>query len=110
METCRDAFCQPHADSDGRHRERMHVRKFTMTIAMACMAIAGSASAQGSHSVRGYSRSNGTYVQPHHRTNANTTRNDNWTTRPNVNPYTGRVGTRSPSYAPRSSSPRRYRY
>lgn len=50
----------------------------------------------GSHSVRGYTRSNGTYVAPHHATNPNGTRLDNWSTRGNVNPYTGRVGTKSP--------------
>jgi len=73
------------------------MRKFIVA-AIITMA-AGTASAQSSHSVRGYTRSNGTYVQPHHRTDRNATRNDNWTTRPNVNPYTGTTGTRSPSYA-----------
>lgn len=48
--------------------------------------------------VQGYYRSNGTYVQPHYRTSPNSTINDNYTTRPNVNPYNGNVGTRQPSY------------
>lgn len=50
--------------------------------------------------VRGYTRSNGTYVQPHYRTSPNSTRNDNYSTKGNVNPYTGKKGTvpRSPSY------------
>ena len=39
--------------------------------------------------VRGYTRSDGTYVAPHYRSSPNATRNDNWTTRGNVNPYTG---------------------
>lgn len=46
--------------------------------------------------VHGYYRKDGTYVQPHYRSNPNSTRNDNWTTRGNVNPYTGKVGTRAP--------------
>lgn len=44
-------------------------------------------------SVRGYYRSNGTYVQPHQRTAPNYTRNDNYSTVGNVNPYTGKAGT-----------------
>lgn len=49
--------------------------------------------------VNGYYRSNGTYVQPHYRTDSNSTINDNYTTRPNVNPYNGNVGTRQPEYS-----------
>lgn len=50
----------------------------------------------GSHSVSSYTRSNGTYVAPSHATNPNATRSDNWSTRGNVNPYTGQAGTKSP--------------
>lgn len=45
-------------------------------------------------SVRGYYRSNGTYVQPHQRTAPNHTRDDNYSTVGNVNPYTGVAGTK----------------
>jgi hypothetical protein len=45
-------------------------------------------------SVRGYYRSNGTYVQPHQRTYPNETRNDNYSTIGNVNPHTGKAGTK----------------
>lgn len=44
-------------------------------------------------SVRGYYRSNGTYVKPHQRTKPNHTRNDNYSTIGNINPYTGTAGT-----------------
>lgn len=50
----------------------------------------------GSHSVSGYTRSNGTYVAPSHATNPNGTKSDNYSTRENVNPYTGQAGTKSP--------------
>ncbi|MBX9950293.1 MAG: hypothetical protein K2Y39_14080 [Candidatus Obscuribacterales bacterium] len=43
--------------------------------------------------VNGYFRSNGTYVSPHWRTAANHTMRDNFSTRGNVNPFTGRRGT-----------------
>ena len=39
--------------------------------------------------VRGYSRGNGTYVQPHYRSNPDGIRSNNWSSRGNVNPYTG---------------------
>jgi hypothetical protein len=52
--------------------------------------------------VSGYLRSNGTYVMPSHRTSPNSTRLDNWSSKPNVNPYTGKQGTKDP-YAPASS-------
>ena len=44
--------------------------------------------------VHGYTRKDGTYVQPHYRTSPNSTRNDNYSTRGNINPYTGELGTR----------------
>lgn len=46
------------------------------------------------HSISGYTRSNGTYVQPSHATNPDTTRNNNYSTKGNVNPYTGKFGTK----------------
>ncbi len=46
--------------------------------------------------VRGHYRSNGTYVQGYHRSSANGTKMDNYSTRGNYNPYTGAKGTRSP--------------
>lgn len=45
-------------------------------------------------SVHGYYRSNGTYVQPYHRTAPNYTTRDNYNTAPNYNPYTGQYGRR----------------
>ncbi len=42
--------------------------------------------------VSGYYRSNGTYVKPHYRTAPNNTNRDNFSTRGNINPYTGQPG------------------
>ena len=44
--------------------------------------------------VRGYYRRNGTYVQPHYRSNPDGNPHNNWSTYPNVNPYTGKRGTK----------------
>lgn len=41
-------------------------------------------------------RSNGTVVQGHWRTAPNASRTDNWSSRPNVNPMTGRAGQADP--------------
>jgi hypothetical protein len=53
-----------------------------------------------SNYVSGYRRSNGTYVKPHYRTTADRSFHNNWSTKPNSNPYTGKRGTRiaQPSY------------
>jgi hypothetical protein len=56
--------------------------------------------------VRGHYRSNGTYVQPHYRSSPNGTTLDNYSTKGNVNPYTGKEGTVNPpiySYSPSNS-------
>jgi hypothetical protein len=47
--------------------------------------------------VRGYHRKNGTYVAPHNRTAPNKTKTDNWSTRGNTNPETGKKGTKPPN-------------
>lgn len=46
------------------------------------------------HAISGYTRSNGTYVRPSHATNPDFTRNNNYSTKGNVNPYTGKFGTK----------------
>lgn len=46
--------------------------------------------------VRGYYRKNGTYVAPYVRSSPNSSRTDNYSSRGNYNPYTGRQGTVDP--------------
>ena len=46
--------------------------------------------------VHGYHRKNGTYVHQHNRTDENQTQRDNYSSKPNVNPYTGKRGTKEP--------------
>ncbi len=63
--------------------------------------------------VRGYVRRDGSYVAPHYRSAPDGNPYNNWSTYPNVNPYTGQQGTRTvpnplltpsaPSYTPRST-------
>ena len=49
-----------------------------------------------STSVKGYRKKDGTYVQPHKRTAPNSRKSDNWSTKGNTNPYTGKDGTVDP--------------
>lgn len=67
-----------------------------LLIPAAIILVAAPALAQSSHSVRGYVRRDGTYVAPHMQTNPNNSRLDNWSTKGNVNPYTGVEGSKNP--------------
>lgn len=51
-------------------------------------------SAGDSHAVRGHVTKRGTYVQPHHATNPDGTTRNNWSHKGNVNPHTGKAGTK----------------
>ena len=48
-------------------------------------------------SVHGYIKKDGTYVAPHQRSDPNRTQRDNYTSKPNVNPYNGKKGTKEPT-------------
>lgn len=49
------------------------------------------------HEVKGFYRKDGTYVAPHRATNADGTLMNNWSTKGNVNPDSGKVGTKEPA-------------
>lgn len=63
---------------------------FTLTAALITLI----SFAQSPTYVNGYTRSNGTYVQGHYRTTPNSTRNDNYSTIGNTNPFTGSAGSK----------------
>jgi hypothetical protein len=50
--------------------------------------------------VSGHVTRAGTYVAPSYRTAPNSTKTDNWSSKPNVNPYNGKAGTKDPYAAP----------
>ncbi len=56
--------------------------------------MSGTGSSSSSHSVRGYTKKNGTYVAPHRQTNADHTQLNNYSTKGNYNPSTTKTGTR----------------
>lgn len=67
---------------------------------------AGTAFAEDRVGVKGYTRRDGTYVAPHYRSSPDSSRSNNWSTKGNINPYTGEEGTKIipqlyyPSFAP----------
>lgn len=54
--------------------------------------------------VKGYTKKDGTYVAPYYRSSPNNSVSDNYSTKGNVNPYTGKAGTKDPYAAPATST------
>ncbi len=75
-----------------------------ITVLLAALALSSAASAKGHRSSGSYGginyvsphvrASTGTYVAPHYRTGSNSVKFDNWSTKGNVNPMTGKKGTK----------------
>lgn len=61
-------------------------------LAIAATTVFASTSASSDTYVRGYTRDNGTYVQPYVRSDRNDSREDNYSSKGNTNPYTGQRG------------------
>jgi hypothetical protein len=78
--------------------------KLILSAALLLPAIATGGSAQRAVGVRGHTTRDGVYVPPYVRTAPNETRTDNWSSKPNINPYTGKAGTADP-YAPKPYKP-----
>lgn len=66
----------------------------TLVLFIATQAIAGY--------VNGYTRSDGTYVSGHYRSDSDSSYNNNYSTKGNVNPYTGQSGTKSRTFNDRT--------
>lgn len=77
-------------------------KKLALAVAVCTLAVPASAQVH----VNGYVNKNGTYVAPHYRSSPNGTTLDNYSTKGNVNPYTGQAGTKNPysSYPSNSNS------
>jgi hypothetical protein len=66
-------------------------------LAVMTMMISIPADAAGSHSKKGYVKKDGTYVAPSHATNPNRSKADNYSSKGNTNPYTGKEGAKDPN-------------
>lgn len=58
--------------------------------------------------IKGYTDKNGRYVPPHYRTKPNKTPMDNYSTKGNINPYTGKRGTIDPYKKHKNGKKMRY--
>lgn len=67
------------------------MKKLIFTIAMFILGF--NSFSQTSTYVKGYYRSNGTHVNGYYRTTPDCTKNNNYSTLGNINPYTGSYGT-----------------
>lgn len=73
------------------------LRKRLLVLASLSLLLLPAALAKGGSTyVKGYFRKNGTYVSPHYRSAPDGNAFNNWSTIGNVNPYTGKEGTRDP--------------
>jgi hypothetical protein len=76
------------------------MKKTILTIAFGLLLFIGySQTNPNSRYQKGYTKKNGTYVQPHHKTQTNKTNSDNYSTTPNSNSYTGTKGYKAKDYS-----------
>src|SRR5687768_7099862 len=69
----------------------MNAKRFAGLFVVATLLLSTTAEAQVR--VRGYTRKDGTYVAPHYRSSPDGNFSNNYSTKGNVNPYTGKPGT-----------------
>lgn len=67
----------------------MKIIAITLSLSM----LLASTAIAGDTYVRGYTRKDGTYVQPHYRSAPDRSYNNNYSSQGNYNPYTGKQGT-----------------
>ena len=69
------------------------MKKLILTIAISIITFGCFAQVNSNYThVNGYYKSNGTYVEGYNRTAPNNTNRDNYSTKPNTNPWTGEKG------------------
>ena len=70
---------------------KVTVTKHSMLIALLAVLACSLVDAKPT---RGYLKKDGTYVQPHEKTAPNKSKDDNYSTKGNENPYTGKKGSK----------------
>ena len=84
------------------------LRKTCLTLAIVAVCFLAGSESNAQEFVSGHYRHNAyggySYVRPHYRTHADNSFYNTWSTYPNINPYTGQMGTHHrPSYGYGSS-------
>jgi hypothetical protein len=82
----------------GSHSSGGHSTTSKSPASHASSGASGTGASSSSHVVRGYTTKRGTYVAPHRQTNADHTQRNNYSTKGNVNPSTGKTGTKSATH------------
>lgn len=70
------------------------MKRIGLMLAMAALALSSAAAVAKDTYVKGHVTKKGVYIPGHHRTTPNSSKNDNYSTQGNTNPYTGKKGTR----------------
>lgn len=68
------------------------LKRFTVILLIAVMSLSFLGSASARTYVHGYYKKNGTYVKPHYRSDRDNSFSNNWSTKGNINPITGKKG------------------
>ena len=71
-----------------------------MKLLFTLLALSIATSAFADTYVHGYTKQNGTYVEPHYRSSPDSSKFNNYSTEGNVNPYNGKEGHVDPYYTP----------
>jgi hypothetical protein len=74
----------------------MKIYKVIALVGVLTLAFSASVFASGKVHVKGYTKKDGTYVAPHSRTAPDKSKSNNWSSKGNVNPETGKKGTVDP--------------
>lgn len=72
------------------------ILSFFILIAIITLSLSTAPNVDAVKKVKGYTTKKGTYVAPHYRSSSNGTKLDNYSTKGNYNPYTGKKGTVDP--------------
>ncbi len=59
-------------------------------------SLASVPSVEALQGVKGYTKKNGSYVAPHYKTSPNKSKLDNFSSKGNINPFSGKMGTVNP--------------
>lgn len=87
------AELQAHAQRQAAARAEL-ARRGAAPMAFGFADEGGAFGSSGSHRVRGHFRRDGTYVEPHRASNRDGIKSNNWSQKGNVNPYTGKRGSK----------------
>lgn len=117
--TCRSKLLKRPRKGIQRARETYSTEEKMIRIFLALLLLigtlaplVGTSAAYADTYVQGYTKKDGTYVQPHYRSSPDGDPYNNWSTKGNVNPYTGERGTRNvtPDYGYSNSYPSQRTY